>query len=119
MTNQRLSLALASVTVAVATSLAGQVAIADEGISPEIQSLDLGGGCQAAQQKAAQYANKIAQEAAGTPSVCGSAKANRKLGEIMIRVAESCQSIPNWTEEKRSGEQMIQQSDQTISGSCQ
>ncbi|WP_179404379.1 hypothetical protein [Burkholderia guangdongensis] len=104
---------------AVAASLTGQAAMADESISPEIANLDLSGGCKVAQQKAAQYANQFAQQAAATPSVCGSAKANRKIGELTVRVAESCQELPTWTQEKQTGEQMIEQSDQTISGSCQ
>lgn len=92
---------------------------ADPEMSPEVQQLDLSGGCQSAQSKGARYANSIAQASIGNPSVCASAKANRKLGEVTVRIAESCKELPNWNDEKQAGIQMIEQSDQTISGSCQ
>lgn len=85
----------------------------------DAQTVDLSGGCTAAQQKGEQYANRVKAdvESAG-PAICQNARNTKKLGIVMVRVAESCQEIPSWQELRTEGERMIREGEQTMNGSC-
>jgi len=85
----------------------------------DAQGLDLSGGCAAAQQKGTEYANRVkANVTSAGPAICQNARDTKKLGIVMVRVAESCQEIPTWQELRAEGERMIQEGEQTINGSC-
>lgn len=82
----------------------------------EVDSLDLGGGCQAAQEKGAAYARRMGNDSSA--SVCQAGKNQRLLGELQVRIARLCQEIPTWTQLRDQGEGMIREADQTIRQSC-
>lgn len=85
----------------------------------DAQNLDLSGGCTAAQQKGTQYADRIkANVISAGPAICENARNNKKLGIVMVRVAESCQEIPTWQELRAEGERMIREGEQTMNGTC-
>lgn len=88
-------------------------------ISNEVASLDLSGGCLAAQQKGEVYLNRANQQAESQQmGVCSSAKHMRKAGEVAVRVGEQCQGTPDGPALVAEGERMIQEAEQTMSGSC-
>lgn len=82
----------------------------------EVDTLDLSGGCQAAQDKAAAYIRRISSNMA--PGVCSAGKTMRLTGEAQVRVAELCQEIPQWTQLRDQGRKLISEADETIRGTC-
>jgi hypothetical protein len=80
--------------------------------------LDLGANCDQAQQNATAYINQLASAQGATQSVCRSAQTNKQAGQVMLRVALMCQNVPTWQQMRDAANQMIQQANQTIAGSC-
>ncbi len=88
-------------------------------ISAEVSSVDLSGGCQAAQQKGEAYVKRSGERAkTQNPGVCISAREIHKIGEITVRVADLCHEIQNWQDLRAQGEQMMRESEETMRGSC-
>jgi hypothetical protein len=80
----------------------------------------LSSDCGTAQQQGMTFAREISRSAtAQGPSVCQSARAHRLLGQLQMKVARRCQSIPTWQELQRAGQRMVDDADRTIAGSCQ
>ncbi|MGN6579356.1 MAG: hypothetical protein ACTHJ1_05140 [Bordetella sp.] len=80
----------------------------------------LSSDCNAAQQQGMAFARKLSLSVAALgPSVCQSARAHKLLGELQIQVAQHCRSIPTWTELQRAGQNMVDDANRTIAGSCQ
>ncbi len=87
--------------------------------SGEVGSVDLSGGCQAAQQKGQAYMERLGQQANNQDlGICGSARAMHKIGEMTVRVAELCHEIPTWTQLRDEGQRIIRESQETMDGSC-
>lgn len=88
-------------------------------VSGEVGSVDLTGGCQAAQQKGQAYMERLGQQANNQDlGICGSARAMHKIGEMTVRVAELCHEIPTWTQLRDEGQRIIRESQETMDGSC-
>ena len=88
-------------------------------ISSEVANMHFSGGCLAAQQKGEVYLNRANQRAESQEmGVCSSARHMRMAGEIAVRVAEQCQNTADGPALQAEGERMIQEAEQTMSGSC-
>jgi hypothetical protein len=81
---------------------------------------ELSSDCNTAQAQGSEFARRLAHDAAsGGPSVCNAARRNKLLGELQIQVAQRCKNIPTWVQLQSAGQEMVQQSNRTIAGSCQ
>lgn len=97
------------------------VGIEHSNAARQIDSLDLSGNCETVQQKAMQHINQINRDIeadSSNPGICSAARSHKLLGEIMVKVAEACQEIPTWKEEREMGRKMIQEAKQTINDTC-
>ncbi|QRY78301.1 hypothetical protein JVX91_22330 [Pseudomonas sp. PDNC002] len=91
----------------------------ESALSADIAAVDLSGGCDAAQRKGQAYMERVGQEAKSLDlGICESARQMHKIGEITVRVAEQCQSTPNWEQLRAEGERIIRESQETMDGSC-
>ncbi|MCP1625642.1 hypothetical protein [Pseudomonas nitroreducens] len=88
-------------------------------VAPDIASVDLSGGCDAAQQKAQLYMERVGQEAQSRDlGICESARQMHRIGELTVRVAEQCRNTPNWEQLRAEGERLMRESQETADGSC-
>ena len=102
-----------------ATPAGGSQSAGSASASGEVASVDLSGGCQAAQQKGQAYMERLGQQANNQDlGICGSARAMHKIGEMTVRVAELCHEIPTWTQLRDEGQRIIRESQETMDGSC-
>ncbi|MFR0691949.1 hypothetical protein ACLUTX_21315 [Enterobacterales bacterium AE_CKDN230030158-1A_HGKHYDSX7] len=88
-------------------------------VSSDIASVDLSGGCDAAQQKGQVYMERVSEQARSRDfGICESARQMHKIGELTVRVAEQCQNTPNWEQLRAEGQRLIRESQETMDGSC-
>lgn len=82
-------------------------------------NFDFSGDCETVQRKGVQYVENIKRIAESRgPAICASAKDAKLLGEIAVKVAESCQIIPTWESLRDVGRKQIQEANRVIAGSC-